>query len=442
MIRRRVRPIGLIGQIVAILLIAVVVEFAASAILYERASEFSVQDDEARRLSEHLVVARQLLEKATPERRPALATALSTDHYAIGWSPRPPARARGALALMRNQILGWEPSLATADLRLMGRRDGFSAQISGGLVLSDGSWLSFNTLRAVGSADWWQGRILLAALLALLVIGWAGLLVRATLHPLRRLARAADRFGAATPDHVEEAGPVEVRQVIAAFNRMQSRIQRLIAERTQALAAVGHDLRTPLARLRLRTDGIADAQLRATVHDDLVEMEAMVTSLLAYLGGEGDPEVPVLTDVAVLCATLVDAAVDRGHAVDYDGPDHCELMVRRLNLKRALSNLIENATHYGSMVWLTLDVRADALCIVIEDDGPGIPEEALQSVVEPFVRLDAARRRDTVGLGLGLAIVAGVAALEGGTLRLSNRRHGGLCAELCLPNARAEDHAP
>lgn len=429
----RLRPIGLIGQIVAILLLAVAVEFIASTVLYERASEFSIGDDEARRLGEHLVVARQLLEKAPPARRPQIVQTLSTDHYTTGWAKVPPPRQTATLALTRRQIIAWEPALAPVDLRLARRVDGLATRIEGGMVLSDGSWLSFRTRRALGSPDWWRGRIGTAALATLLVILFAGMLARRTLAPLRRLAHAADRFGAAAPEELDESGPIEIRQVIAAFNRMQARIQRLIAERTQALAAVGHDLRTPLARMRLRVDGVTDPDLRATVSDDIAEMEAMVTSLLAYLGGEGDPEGRTLADIAVLCATLADDACDRGHQVEYCGPDHCELGVRRVSIKRALSNLLENALHFGTVIRIILAIEADQVSIAVEDNGPGVPPDALQSVLEPFVRLDAARRRDTVGLGLGLAIVSRVVAVEGGTLTLANRPEGGLRAEIRLP---------
>lgn len=429
------RPFGLIGQIVAILLFAVIVEFAASTALYERASEFSVRDDEARRLAEHIVVARQLLERAPPERRAAIARTLSTDHYSTSWTPAVPNSSAHSLTLLRSQVIAWEPSLGGSDLRLDRATNGLVARISGGLVLRDGSWLAFRTEHSLSGAAWWQGRIALAAGLALLVTGSASLLLRALLRPLRRLARAADHFGAGKAEQVQEAGPIEIRHLIAAFNGMQSRIERLIAERLQALAAVGHDLRTPLARMRLRIDGIADPELRATIADDVIEMEAMVTSLLAYLGGEGDPEKPMLTDIAVLCATLADDAADQGHAVDYRGPDHCEHLVRRVNLKRAVSNLVENAVHYGSAITISLDPRPDWLVIAVADDGPGIPEGSLQSVLEPFVRLDAARRRDTIGLGLGLAIASRVVAAEGGRLALSNRPEGGLCAEIWLPRA-------
>ncbi|HVJ03753.1 MAG TPA: ATP-binding protein, partial [Sphingomonas sp.] len=218
------------------------------------------------------------------------------------------------------------------------------------------------------------------------------------------------------------------------FNRMRARIQRLIADRTQALAAVGHDLRTPLARLRLRADNIADAELRDAVEADVAEMEAMVASLLAYLGGESGTEALVTADLAVLCATVCDDAADHGRDARYEGPEHLEVQVRPLTLKRAISNLVENALHYGTQVTVTLRAEATRVVIGVEDDGPGIPEAQLARVIEPFVRLDAARARDTIGLGLGLSIVARAVSEHGGTLTLANRPAGGLRAEIALPS--------
>lgn len=429
------RPgIGLIGQIIAILLIAVTAEFTLSAVLYERASEFSLRDDEARRLSEHLVIAQRLIAETPPPRRAAMAQALSTDHYATGWSLVPPPGSAPALVATMRQITAWEPALAQTDLRLRRSAATFGSHLEGGVRIGDGSWLTFRTRRPIAADPWTNARILSAALVALLVIVSASIAVHRTLRPLRRLAAATDRFGTGPPQTLAEAGPHELRQVTAAFNRMQDRIARLIADRTQALAAVGHDLRTPLARLRLRVEALAETDVRATLATDIAEMEAMVGSLLAYLGGEGDPEPPALTDIAVLCATLADDAADAGNNVSYHGPNHCERVLRRLNLKRALSNLIDNACRYGTVVTITLATGEAALTIAVEDDGPGIPEAAFASVIEPFVRLDDARRRDTVGLGLGLAIVARAVAIEVGELRLSNRAAGGLRAEITLPS--------
>lgn len=428
-------PFGLIGRVVAILLLAMLVEFGVSTLLYERASQFSVRDDEAHRLAEHLVVAKRLMEEAPIGRRPALAEELTTDRYALAWEETPAALPPIAprLDTMRNQILGWEPALGAANLRLRLRSPGRGAIVTGALRLADGSWLQFRMREAVRALDLAIERILLALVPAIGLMLLGGLLIRQTLRPLRELAVAADRMGAAGGPPVAEDGPGEVRRLVAAFNRMQARIAKLIADRTQALAAVGHDLRTPLARLRLRVEAVADPAAHDAIVRDIDEMEAMVASLLAFLRGDGDPEPAVRTDVAVLCATVVDDAVDHGRAATYDGPDHCEIVTRPRALRRALTNLVDNAAHHAATLSVALTEHADHVAIAVEDDGPGIPEDQLAAVLEPFVRLDTARARDTIGFGLGLAIVRQVVAAEGGVLTLGNRRAGGLRAQIRLP---------
>ena len=438
-----IRPsVGLLGRIVAILLLAVTIEFAVSTYLYERASHVSVRDDEARRLAEHLIVARRVLNERPAIERPEVAEELTTDRYIVGWSTKTPPRPTIAPAMdsMRRQIVDWEPSLAATDIHLRLTSPGRTSMVSGDLRLDDGSLLSFRMREGVRTLDLALGRVLLALIPAIALMFVSGALIGRILHPLRTLARAADKLGrgqGASALIVPERGPKEVRHVTRAFNRMQARIGRLIDEQTRALAAVGHDLRTPLARLRLRADSIREAEVRDAIGNDIEEMEAMVSSLLAFLGGEGDVEQPELTDLAILCANLADDAADHGRDVRYAGPDHFDCRLRRFGMKRALTNLVENALHYGQHAVITLDVeRSDAVRIRVEDDGPGIPEESLELVLEPFVRLDAARRRDTVGFGLGLSIVARVVAAEGGELTLANRPEGGLCAEIRLPHCR------
>ena len=232
---------------------------------------------------------------------------------------------------------------------------------------------------------------------------------------------------------VPEAGPSELRHVIRAFNAMQTRIHRLIADRTQALAAVGHDLRTPLARMQLRTDAIGNPELRRAFSADVAEMEALVGSVLSYLAGDDDPESPVRIDVAVLAATIVDDAADHGGDATYVGDDHLEASVRPIGLKRALGNLVENALHYGHCARVSVTADAEAVIVRVDDDGPGIPAEQLEQVLQPFARLDPARSRNTSGLGLGLAIVVRAAEADGGELHIVNRPEGGLRAELRLP---------
>lgn len=432
--RLRHAPLGLIGRIFAILLFAVLIEFGASTFFYERASQFSVRDDEARRLAEHLIIAHKLLSEQPADERPALARDLTTTRYDIGWGVKLPPALKIAPSLERihTQVLTWEPSLRETDMRMRLVGSARSAMIQGGLKLPDGSWMRFGTRVPLGQLGWSWERMLLALAPAVALILLSGVLLRQMLLPLRRLADAAEKVGSNGAGEVSPGGPGEVRRVIQAFNRMQSRIHRLIADRTQALAAVGHDLRTPLARMRLRTDAVADAQLQSTLQADIGEMEAMIGSLLAYLGGEGDGEQPAKIDLAVLCRTLADDAADRGRNATYHGPAHLEVTLRPTGFKRALVNLVENALHHAHSVALSLYPAVDEIIVGVEDDGPGIPEEALASVMEPFVRIDQARARDTKGLGLGLAITVRAVEAEGGKLTLRNRSQGGLRAEIRL----------
>jgi two-component system osmolarity sensor histidine kinase EnvZ len=437
LIRRIGGPLGLLGRIVAILLLTVGIEFGASTYLYERSSHFSVREDEARRLAEHLVVARKILNEAPERDRAPVAEQLTTDRYVVRWSTTAPAPPRFAPALdqTRSQILAWEPGLADSPIRIRLSSPGRNSAVLGELQLSDGTWLSFSTHELVQSWDLALGRIALALVPAFAFTVLGSLLIRRALVPIRLLARATEKVGSADGIHLEEEGTGEVRQLIRGFNTMQERIHRLIEDRTQALAAVGHDLRTPLARVQLRAEAIEQAPLREAIGRDIGEMEAMVGSLLAFLGGEGDPEPPTRTDLAVLAVTTIEEAQDRGEDASYVGPDHLEIVIRRMGFRRALVNLVENALHYGQSVTLTLELMSDAVCICVDDDGPGIPADQLEAVLKPFARLDTARSRNTKGLGLGLAIVHRAVLQENGSLTLSNRPEGGLRAEIVLPHS-------
>ena len=337
------------------------------------------------------------------------------------------------LLAMRAQIETWEPELTRHSLRLYLKQPGKDGTVTGRLRLDDGSWVTFVAPQLVEEHKFRIAWVAMMLVLALSLGVMASLLVRSTLRPVRKLSEAAARIGHGPVEPIPEMGTGDVKRLVHAFNDMQGRIHSLIADRVEALAAVGHDLRTPLARLQLRADGIPDDQLRHAIVGDVKEMEAMVASLLAYLGGEDDPERPVTVDVAVMVATMVDEIQDEGGDATYEGPSHLEWTVRPVAFKRAVRNLIENALKYGEIVRVGVAVDEDGKAtITIDDNGPGIPEHRLQEVVKPFVRLDSARGRDTQGLGLGLAIAARAIEREGGSLELENRPSGGLRAQIRL----------
>lgn len=438
--RLRLVPQGIIARLVAILLVTLIVEFAISTAIYEQASEFSVREDEARRLAEHLVIARRLIAEQPRDRRHQMAGELTTDRYFVRWSAMRPTLpdAGDNQERMREQIVTWEPTLARTGLQAQTLPRAGSTIAVGLLRLPEGDWLFFRTIEPLQTTGATYGRIFSSVIIMLALMLLGGLFIRQTLKPIRLLTNAVERFGpgldqsGAQPE-LPQGGTGDVQRLVDAFDAMQARIRRLIDERTRALAAVSHDLRTPLARLRLRVEAVDDPSLRREVESDLEGMEAMVTSLLAFLAGDGEPETRRLIDLAVLCASIVDDANDHGHDITYDGPAHLELWVRPLGIRRAVVNLVENAVRYGSEAALELTIDGDGVVICVTDNGPGIPEESMMLVREPFVRLDHARQRDTNGFGLGLSIVERAVADESGEFTLANRDSGGLAAMIRLP---------
>jgi signal transduction histidine kinase len=266
--------------------------------------------------------------------------------------------------------------------------------------------------------------------------------VRWVTKPLKQMASAATAFAHdldAAP--LGEVGPTEVRRAAEAFNFMQMRLRKLVVERGRALAAVSHDLRTPLTRMRLRAELVDDPALQAKLNADIDAMQGMVNSVLAYLRGLEDAEPIQPINMEALLSSVVEDEQALGRQVSFreSAPGRAAPYPGKLSiLKRAVTNLIDNAVVHGLTVVVRIEDSAESLQVVIEDDGPGIPSADLARVTEPFVRLDASRSLDTGGVGLGLAIVRDAAAYHGGQLILENREEGGLRASLVLPRPRAQ----
>jgi two-component system osmolarity sensor histidine kinase EnvZ len=426
-----------LGRVLAVVTITAVVGLTANTLLYEGASRFSVREEEARRTSEHIVVVARMLEGDVPERRPRIVEFASTEHFKLGWFQQPiqPGQRSDALVQMHRQMVVWEPSLRGKDLRLHLGSPNDATEVIGSLQLSDGTWLHFRAQDLVGAWPLKLHRVFIASLPMIALVLIALVTLRVILRPLGLLADAVTRVGFGDAQVLPEQGPAEFRRLIRAYNDMQGRIVAMIKDRTEALAAVGHDLRTPLARLRLSVDEVTESETRETLIHDLNEMELMLDSLLTYFRGDDHPEQPRLVDLAVLVATVVDDLQDRGYDITYLGPEHCDAKLRSIELKRALSNLANNACQYADRSVVRLEADERAIRIRIEDDGPGIPEADMQRVLEPFQRLDPARQRNTSGVGLGIPIALRAIAGAGGKLTLSNRPEGGLCALVELPVA-------
>ncbi|MBM0106837.1 HAMP domain-containing protein [Steroidobacter sp. S1-65] len=433
--RVKLVPPGAVGRVLAVVALTGVIGLSLNTLVYEGTSRFSIREEEARRTSEHIVVVSRMLEGEDPARRARIVEYASTEHFKLGWFRQPiePGARSDALTQMHRQMVVWEPSLAGKDLRLHLGSPGEATEVSGSLQLSDGTWLHFRAQDLVGKWPLKLRGILIASLPMIALVIIALVTLRVILRPLGLLAQAVTRVGYGDSSILPEQGPAEFRHLIRAYNDMQTRIVTMIKDRTEALAAVGHDLRTPLARLRLSVDCVDDAEMRNTLTHDLDEMELMLDSLLTYFRGDDHSEKPVLVDLAVLVTTVVDDLQDRGFDITYEGPEHCDATLRLVEFKRALSNLTNNAVQYGDHASVRFTVDDSVIRIFVEDDGPGIPEADMQRVLIPFQRLDPARQRNTSGVGLGIPIAVRAIAAAGGKLILSNRPQGGLCAQIVLP---------
>jgi signal transduction histidine kinase len=308
------------------------------------------------------------------------------------------------------------------------------------IALPDGAMLSAR----VGPDQWqrpfWGGpwmTTLLFVVVSLTLLGlWAA---RALTAPLSAFAKAAESFslnGAAAP--LPERGPEEIRFLARALNRMRERITVLIDDRTRMLAAISHDLRTPITRLRLRSEFIEDELHRGQMLHDLDQMRSMLESVLSFLRNDRRLESMTLVDIASTLQLVTDQFADMGCKVGYDGPEHAMAMARPDDLHRAITNLVENAVKFGGATTLRLKMSPHAATIEVEDDGPGISDARKQVMLEPFVRGDDARNMDEAsGFGLGLSIARAIVEAHGGELTLNDRMPHGLLVRIKLP-AQAE----
>ncbi|MBV9861531.1 MAG: HAMP domain-containing protein [Alphaproteobacteria bacterium] len=273
---------------------------------------------------------------------------------------------------------------------------------------------------------------------SVVLLGVAVVFLRNQVKSLRRLAAAAEGFGKGRPiPSFKVEGASEVRQAAVAFLQMRDRIQRQIRQRTEMLAGVSHDLRTPLTRMKLALEFLGkdrggDAASAAELRSDVAEMEQMVNGYLEFARGEG-AEAAVATNLTLLLEDVAAAMRRDGTPIALDLPPEHVMPVRPNALRRCVANLLANARRYGGRVWLTGTPRPDGIDILVDDDGPGIPAADRDRVFRPFIRLDASRNAATGGVGLGLTIARDVARSHGGDVRLETSPQGGLRARLHLP---------
>ncbi len=300
--------------------------------------------------------------------------------------------------------------------------------------LHDGRWIRFERDIPENFFDWpsrliWVLGILLASVAALSLIA-----VRSIIRPLNELKTAAEGLGRdihRSPLPVK--GPVEVSETAKAFNTMQNRLKSFIEDRARILAAVSHDLKTPLTRLRLRTDLLEDETLRHKFQADLNDMESMVNATLDFMRGVQTQEPTQAINLMALLGSISENALEVGHDVHVTGSLNKPYNGKPIALKRCIENLVENAVSYGERATIHVEEDDKQIIISVLDEGPGIPEEKLDAVFDPFFRLESSRAKKSGGTGLGLGIARNIAKAHGGDLQLFNRPEGGIKATLTLP---------
>lgn len=301
------------------------------------------------------------------------------------------------------------------------------------LQLENGKWLEFYSTLNEQSAEQWPVKLLLSTAFALLFAGIiAAFLIWRLVKPLKQLGTAAEAFGKNISTHaVEEKGPLEIRQTARAFNTMQKRLERYLSDRTSVLSAISHDLKTPVTRMRLRSEMLEDINLKDKYCHDLDEMTIMINETLEFMRGEMSDEQIVSIDINALLETLQADREEFGQVFILSGKAHSPLQGRSLAIKRCISNLLDNAFRFSDKVSVCVEDSLDRLVITIADNGPGIPPEKLEDVFEPFRQLDKSRSKSQGGSGLGLGIARNIARGHGGDLKLSN--DNGLVARITLP---------
>lgn len=432
-------PRSLFGRVAGILLLGLVVAHVLTFwwILRER-GELS-QAMMLAYVGRDVASSVAILERVPPAERPAWLPRLARHNYRyeLGEAGSGTPIAKGRVPLGDAIVAGVTSELGGE--RVLGLFAGpgpdGSRELWLRLQLSDAA-----PLRVVLSVPSWMPSrasiaVLLVQLAALLLVTW--LAVRLATRPLTRLAEAADRIGSDPgAPALAEAGPLEVARASQAFNAMRQRVSAALDERLRILAAIAHDLRTPITRMRLRSEMLPESELRERLQADLAEMQALVEEGLDYartVHAGVEPERAL--DLHALLDSLVFDYQDAGQRVRWSGQHAAPLATRPQALRRVVMNLVDNALKFGGEAEIVLESSPGELAILVNDRGPGIAPEQLARVCEPFVRLDASRSRETGGAGLGLAIAKELTSVLRGTLALRNRDAGGLEARLSLPIA-------
>ena len=456
-------PKSLFGQTLLVLIAGLIVSHVAGSWIYTADREQAVRAVGGFATAQRIANLMRLVEDTPRESRPRIVAALSDQSFRVALSAEAPSIAvadqdapvadairdflvdrlslgsrvpRVSASSAQGPPFGpWHMMGHGPMMRGFGDFGGFR-DLRVAIPLTDGQWLSFATALPAGGPAFSVQFMLSMGIMAIIILAVSVWAVRRVTTPLSSLAMAAERLGRdvkAPP--LPETGTTETRQAARAFNDMQTRLRGLIENRTRLLAAISHDLRTPLTLLRLRAETVENAQERDKMLSTIGEMDSLISATLQFARDESVGEPHRRTDLTSLLQSVVDDTSDAGVPVRMQAAEPIFCECQPAALKRAIRNLLDNAVKYGKTGSVKVRATPRTNEIDIDDEGPGIPEAELSRVLEPFYRVEELRSRETGGVGLGLAIAQSIIQAHGGTLTLSNRPTGGLRATISLPRS-------
>lgn len=469
---KRLVPSSIAGRMILVLLLVLTVsQIVSTAIHYsDRADSLTILG--GGQVAERIATIARLIDGTPPDRRERLIEAVGGPTLLVSLNSESAAREGGQdnwhtqileenlklhlsgfapnaikVEFIESEIGRWslpaEPpvniaanpmELVHAHMRHMMGELALGRTVRVSIRLADSNWLNFTTPVAEPTVFWSPRFLISLAVMALTVIFVSIWAVRRATEPLATFGRAAERLGRdvrAPP--LPERGPSEVREAVQAFNKMQDRIRRFVDDRLRMVAAISHDLRTPLTRVRLRAEFIDDEVQQQKMLADLDEMESMISTTLAFARDEASSEPMQDLDLLALIQRVCDDMADAGTTVSFEGDGRVPCRGKPIALRRAFANLIDNAVKYGDSAEVSVQAERDSVTVRIEDRGPGIASEDRERVFEAFYRLDRSRSRETGGTGLGLTVAQNIIRGHGGAIALSNRADGGLRVEATLP---------
>lgn len=448
----RLLPRTLFGRMVLIMVAGfVIVHLLGVAIFFQERDRLNVRTG-ARFFGARIAEIVKIIDHLPPAQRASLAADISSSDLTVSTVDTPMTAAGDApqsdeaAAIISQRLRRYLGESRAIRVQVADDPDDFdpyhptrqvAKQVTAQVQLAGGDWIGFTSDLAPPPGPLPSSRLIFDIALRLVTVIVLSLIaVRFVTRPLSTLASAAEALGRDIHrPPLDEQGTVEVRRAAHAFNTMQARLIQYIQERTRILAAVSHDLKTPITRLRLRTELLHDPEVQAKFARDLEEMEAMVSATLDFTRGLDNVEAQREVDVMALLESLQADAQDMGRKISISGETRRPIKAYPQSLKRCIANLLDNAVNFGSEARVSVEDSDQMLTIRISDDGPGIPEAEMERVFEPFYRVEGSRNRATGGTGLGLSIARNNARANGGDVTIRNRPEGGLEVTLTLPRA-------